>query len=112
MFEPGYEDAKIPGAILIEGLPGVGLVAKVAVAYLIDKLNGKRILFCMEGKKTKLEEVLEEEVVCIIGGFPSGDFLSPVYEFANEKISLYDEMLPAWIVEMEAIVAYEKKFLW
>ena len=43
VFEPGYEDAKIPGAIFIEGLPGVGLVAKVAVAYLIDKLNGKRI---------------------------------------------------------------------
>jgi len=43
VFEPGYEGAKIPGAIFIEGLPGVGLVAKVVVAYLIDKLKGKRI---------------------------------------------------------------------
>lgn len=43
IFEPGYEDFRIPGAVLIEGLPGVGLVAKVAVAYLIDKLEAKRI---------------------------------------------------------------------
>ncbi len=43
IFEPGYESIKVPGAVLIEGLPGVGLVAKVAVAYLINKLNGKRI---------------------------------------------------------------------
>ncbi|MDW8021566.1 MAG: PAC2 family protein [Nitrososphaerota archaeon] len=43
IFEPGYEDYRIPGAVLIEGLPGVGLVAKVAVAYLIDKLKSKKI---------------------------------------------------------------------
>ena len=43
IFEPGYEDYRLPGAVFIEGLPGVGLVAKVAVAYLIHKLKGKRI---------------------------------------------------------------------
>lgn len=43
VFEPGYESFKAPGAVLIEGLPGVGLVAKVVVAYLIEKLGGKRV---------------------------------------------------------------------
>ena len=43
VFEPGFENFKAPGSILIEGLPGVGLVAKVAVAYLLDKLSGRRI---------------------------------------------------------------------
>ena len=43
IFEPGYDDYELPGAVFIEGLPGVGLVAKVAVAYLIDKLKGRRI---------------------------------------------------------------------
>jgi len=43
VFEPGYEGFKASGAILIEGLPGVGLVAKVAVAYLLEKLGGARI---------------------------------------------------------------------
>jgi len=35
------EEAK--GAVLIQGLPGVGLVAKAAVAYLLDKLENVRI---------------------------------------------------------------------
>ncbi|RLG11026.1 MAG: hypothetical protein DRN64_01995 [Thaumarchaeota archaeon] len=43
VFEPGFDDLKVPGAALVEGLPGVGLVAKVAVAYLLDKLGGKRV---------------------------------------------------------------------
>ncbi len=43
VFEPGLENIKAPKAVLIEGLPGVGLVAKVAVAYLLRKLEGKRI---------------------------------------------------------------------
>jgi proteasome assembly chaperone (PAC2) family protein len=43
VFEPGAEKIKVPGAVLIEGLPGVGLVAKAAVAYLLVKLGGRRI---------------------------------------------------------------------
>jgi len=43
VFEPGYEGARISGSVLIEGLPGVGLVAKAAVAYLIDKTRARRI---------------------------------------------------------------------
>lgn len=36
-------DIKLSNATLIEGLPGVGLVAKAAVAYLVDKLKPVRI---------------------------------------------------------------------
>jgi len=43
VFEPGYERLRAPGAVLIEGLPGVGLVAKTAVAYLLEKLGGEKI---------------------------------------------------------------------
>jgi len=43
VFEPGLESLRVPGLTLIEGLPGVGLVAKVAVAYLLSKLGGKRV---------------------------------------------------------------------
>jgi len=43
VFEPGYENLRADGAVLIEGLPGVGLVAKVAVAYLLGKLETKRV---------------------------------------------------------------------
>ena len=106
LMEQLFEYKRVP----LEGEPLMEM-KKESLEKLLSKLDGKRILFCMKGEKKKLEEVLEEEVVCIIGGFPSGDFLSPVYEMVDEKICIYDEMLPAWIVEMEAIVAYEKKFL-
>ncbi len=43
VYEPGLEGFKAPGAVLIEGLPGVGLVAKTAVAYLLETLGGRRV---------------------------------------------------------------------
>jgi len=43
VFEPGAEDIRVDRAILIEGLPGVGLVAKVAVAYLLSKLRARKV---------------------------------------------------------------------
>lgn len=43
VFEPGAEKIRVTGAVLIEGLPGVGLVAKAAVAYLLMKLDRRRI---------------------------------------------------------------------
>ncbi|HEC76995.1 MAG TPA: 16S rRNA methyltransferase [Thermoplasmatales archaeon] len=78
---------------------------------LLSKLKGKRILFTIKGNKKRIEDVIEEDVVCIIGGFPFGDFITNVYDMADEKICIYDRMLPAWIVAMEAIVAYENKFI-
>lgn len=43
VFEPGADDIRVDGAVLIEGLPGVGLVAKVAVAYMLGKLQARKI---------------------------------------------------------------------
>lgn len=43
VFEPGAESLRADGAILIEGLPGVGLVAKVSAAYLLGKLEAKKV---------------------------------------------------------------------
>ncbi|MEM0090883.1 MAG: PAC2 family protein [Nitrososphaerota archaeon] len=43
VFEKELEDFYSEDIVLIEGLPGVGLVAKVAVSYLLTKLNLKRV---------------------------------------------------------------------
>lgn len=74
---------------------------------LLNKIRAKKIVFSRKGKRKALQDVFEENVVCIIGGFPSGNFISPVEKYTDEVISLHEEMLPAWIVAMEAIVAYE-----
>jgi len=36
-----FEKVKLTNPILVEGLPGIGLVANIAVAFLIKKLNAK-----------------------------------------------------------------------
>jgi rRNA small subunit pseudouridine methyltransferase Nep1 len=49
------------------------------------------------GRKLDLSEVLlpsiDEHLAVIIGGFPEGDYESPVYEMADYKVSLGDELL-------------------
>ena len=43
LLEDGGAPPKVREGVLIEGLPGIGLVAKVAVAYLIKQLRVRRI---------------------------------------------------------------------
>ena len=86
-------------------------VRKENIIQLLQKLDGKKILFTPNGKKCTLHEVLEENVVCIVGGFPHGDFLSSLEEVVDEKVSIYDDALTTWSVIMEAIAAYENKFI-
>lgn len=43
LYEDGAKDLKLENAVMIEGLPGVGLVAKVAVAFLLKKMEARRI---------------------------------------------------------------------
>ena len=86
-------------------------IKKEDLKNLIKKLPGKKILFSERGERKEIKEVMEENVVCIIGGFPHGDFLSPVYEMVDEVISIYHESLPSWIVAMEIMAGYENKFI-
>ena len=78
---------------------------------LLNDLEGKKILFTRRGKRIsikRLHEVMGEDTICVIGGFPSGYFISRVENEVDEIVSIYDEMLPAWIVAMETIAAYER----
>lgn len=43
VYEPGMRGYRLENATFIEGLPGIGLVAKIAVAYLLSKVNYVRI---------------------------------------------------------------------
>jgi len=106
LMEQLFEVGRVPekGKVLME-------LKNEGMEELLCKMKGKRILFTTKGEKKKIENVIEEDSICIIGGFPSGDFLTDIYGMVDEKICIYDAMLPAWIVAMEAIVAYENKFI-
>ncbi|MDJ0273352.1 MAG: PAC2 family protein [Candidatus Caldarchaeum sp.] len=42
-FVDGGRDVKVSDGILVEGLPGIGLVAKVAVAYLLKNMKVRKV---------------------------------------------------------------------
>ncbi len=49
-------------------------------------------------------------VICLIGGFPSGDYRSNI-SIAEMKVSLHDKELKAWSVEMELISAFYNSYI-
>lgn len=81
------------------------------VTEIVDEINADKVIVLSENGEAKpLEDVLTENSACIIGGFPHGDFISPVKEIADETIAIYPSPLPAWIAIMEVIAEYERKF--
>jgi proteasome assembly chaperone (PAC2) family protein len=43
VYEEGMEDYRLEDASFIEGLPGIGLVSKIALAYILGKTEHRRI---------------------------------------------------------------------
>jgi rRNA small subunit pseudouridine methyltransferase Nep1 len=69
------------------------------------------VAFSKTGSPTKLHDYFkkhsEKNIICIIGGFPSGSFHADIATIATDTISLYPEMLPVWTVTSEILVNYE-----
>jgi len=95
------------------------LKQKVPLNKLIEELKADKIIaFSEEGKATNLNKYLndlkkhkEKNIVCIIGGFPSGKFNCDMETIAADIISIYPEMLVAWAVASEILVNYEIAYL-
>ena len=84
---------------------------KMSLRALVDEIGNKAIVLSEKGKKVDLKEYdIPEDITFIIGGFPSGDFLSNV-NFADEIISIYDGTLMAWVAAYEIIARYENLHL-
>jgi rRNA small subunit pseudouridine methyltransferase Nep1 len=49
------------------------------------------------------------DIACIIGGFPDGDFTSPVNELADDVISIAPHTLKVWTVASEIVVNMRAK---
>jgi rRNA pseudouridine-1189 N-methylase Emg1 (Nep1/Mra1 family) len=62
------------------------------------------------GERSNAFEMMSEmedglHLVCLIGGFPSGDFRSDI-SFVDRKVSLHEKQLKAISIEMELISAF------
>ncbi|MGQ9583055.1 MAG: 16S rRNA methyltransferase [Thermoplasmatota archaeon] len=49
-----------------------------------------------------------ESLACVIGGFPDGDFTSPVRELADDVVSISPHTLKVWTVASEILVSYRR----
>ncbi len=49
---------------------------------------------------------VEGDLVAVVGGFPHGDFRSPVADLCDRVVSIHEEPLRAWTVTSEILVAY------
>ncbi|MEM0245990.1 MAG: hypothetical protein QW649_04830, partial [Thermoplasmata archaeon] len=72
-----------------------------------QKIKPSKIVVLNEkGNKIKIDEIIEDNMFFLIGGFPSGDFISNLNSFLN--ISIYHLPLPAWVVAYELVTSMEK----
>jgi len=92
--------------------PLIEMYDDMSVKELLDGISPDIVVTMHEkGQKVNLIEFFrknkEKHIAVLIGGFPKGDFLTPIEEFSDYLISLYEEPLNAWVVAAEVIVRYE-----
>ncbi|HUL39442.1 MAG TPA: hypothetical protein VLU38_04035 [Methanomassiliicoccales archaeon] len=81
-----------------KGGRGLRLERSMDLKSLLRRLVPDKIVaLTPTGEKRDLAQVLrpsiEGHLAVLVGGFPEGDYHSPVYEMADERISLGDELL-------------------
>lgn len=78
--------------------------------------SDKIVTFSSNSKQINIKTYFQNfkadaKITCIIGGFPSGDFLSPIEDLSSEIISIYPNPLKTWTVISEILVNYENAIL-
>ncbi len=89
-------------------------LSSMTLTELLDHLKPDHILaLSPKGEETKLNAVLESwkdtYVAILIGGFPEGDYKSPVYQVAEKVVSLGPILLTSPSVLSEVLSAMPRK---
>ncbi|MGC8565548.1 MAG: 16S rRNA methyltransferase [Thermoplasmata archaeon] len=100
LFHNGYVPSKNDPLLWIE---------KLNIKDLLRNIGEENVLvLCSKGEKKRIYEIIEKDQAVIIGGFPSGTFISDIKNF--KKVSIFDVDLTAWVTAYEVIANYEFKF--
>lgn len=105
------EDLFQKGAVP-EGKPLLTLERNVPLEKLLDTLPRPRWAFSEHGERVNLWTelaALEGDLTAVVGGFPHGDFRSPVAKLCDRLVSIHEEPLRAWTVTSEILVAYRQR---
>ncbi len=119
LFEELFRSGSVPNAEnpLIRLKPSMDLV-KVFEQVTADGPDGAGIISLTldpAGERISAYEMMktigegQNHLICMVGGFPSGDFRSEPKRLSNREVSFHDKELKAWSVEMELISAFYNK---
>jgi rRNA small subunit pseudouridine methyltransferase Nep1 len=86
----------------------------ISLHQIVEQQHADHVIaFSKNGTSVKLPEYFKtlkkqkkNHLLCIIGGFPSGEFHTDMKTITTDTISLFPEMLPAWTVASEILVNY------
>ena len=80
---------------------------KMSLQSLVRDIGAHTLVLSERGDRVNLWNYdMPEDLTVIIGGFPSGDFLSNI-GFADEIVSIYEGTLMAWVAAYEVVARYE-----
>lgn len=105
------EDLFQKGAVPVDK-PLLTLERGVSLEKLLAESPGPKWVFREGGESVNLWQEfakLEGDLVAVIGGFPHGDFRSPVTQLCDRIVSIHEEPLRAWTVTSEILVAYRHR---
>jgi rRNA small subunit pseudouridine methyltransferase Nep1 len=116
-FDPATRLPRVQGRFygilekILSSETGTDLIgySKKNLAGLCSEISpDKTLAFTPSGKRTSLVEQMsgDDHVLSIIGGFPRGEFRSPVESLADATISCYPDSLNAWTVLNEVVFSY------
>ena len=110
LLEALFEKQVVPD----ERHPLLTLQQNISLNKIIEHVQADIvIIFSKDGTPIILAEYFKElnkqkkhHLLCVIGGFPSGEFHTDLNTITTTNLSLYPEMIPAWTVASEILVNY------
>ena len=107
------EQLLLRGQVPPQGEPLMTLEEGTVEGILKGAKAERTIVLSPRGKASDLRRHFSrlrgKDVICVIGGFPDGDFTSPVYEMADEVLSISPHELKVWAVAAEVLVNFRKE---
>ena len=105
------EELFAAGRVPADGSPLLTLVGGKDLKAVVEEIGGKAVALDPAGKRVDLQDFLGKkkgDLTMIIGGFPHGDFNSPVKDLCKEMISIHESLLKVWTVVAEVLVSYRQ----
>jgi rRNA small subunit pseudouridine methyltransferase Nep1 len=98
-------DTRQPLLSLQENVPLKQVIEEQHADHIVVlSKDGTLVILPQYFKKIKTQKT--HHLLCVIGGFPSGQLHADISTVTTEVISLYPEMLPVWTVTSELLVNY------